>query len=204
MKDKHDKEKTRQQILQAAFKRFSHYGFNKTTMAEIAEDCDMSAANIYRFFKGKNDILADIALLLLAEIEKKLAKIINGEEKTATDKLRLLMREALIINYKQYADQPKINESIENICRQRHDLIQKYRQVKHNLVLAILRQGIESGEFHITDPDSRALSILHATMAFHSPFFISSYSLDELTTFSDNVVTALVEGLYLEKPHGAN
>jgi len=204
MKDKRDREQTKKQILQAAFQRFSHYGFNKTTMAEIAEDCNMSAANIYRFFKGKNDILADIALNLLAEIKKTLSRIVENDETSAAEKLRLLMREALIINYRQYADQPKINESIADICRRRRDLIQKYRLVKQDLVVAILKQGIESGEFRITDPEARALSILHATMAFHSPFFISSYSLDELTAFSDNVVTALVEGLYFENVHGAD
>ena len=32
------------QILDAAFARFGQYGLGKTTMAEIAKDCDMSAA----------------------------------------------------------------------------------------------------------------------------------------------------------------
>ena len=39
-----------EQIIAAAEKRFFYYGFGKTTMAEIASDCDMSPANIYRFF----------------------------------------------------------------------------------------------------------------------------------------------------------
>ncbi|NOQ82264.1 MAG: TetR family transcriptional regulator, partial [Methylophaga sp.] len=38
---------TRSQILSATEIRFSQYGYNKTTMAEIAKDCGMSAANLY-------------------------------------------------------------------------------------------------------------------------------------------------------------
>lgn len=35
-------------ILKAAVNRFREYGYNKTTMAEIAKDIGMSTANIYR------------------------------------------------------------------------------------------------------------------------------------------------------------
>ena len=52
---------TREQILQAAMDRIKHYGYAKTTMAEIARDCDMSAGNIYRFFASKIDIAEAMA-----------------------------------------------------------------------------------------------------------------------------------------------
>ncbi len=51
-----EKSATRDRILQAAMTRIKHYGYGKTTMAEIAADCDMSPGNIYRFFEAKIDI----------------------------------------------------------------------------------------------------------------------------------------------------
>ena len=44
------------QIVAAAKKRFTHFGYGKTTMAEVAADCGMSPGNLYRFFPGKLDI----------------------------------------------------------------------------------------------------------------------------------------------------
>jgi AcrR family transcriptional regulator len=41
--------------------RFGRYGFGKTTMAEIAKDCDMSAGNLYRYFDNKKEIAAGCA-----------------------------------------------------------------------------------------------------------------------------------------------
>ena len=41
--------------------RIKHYGYGKTTMAEIAADCDMSPGNIYRFFEAKIDIAEAMA-----------------------------------------------------------------------------------------------------------------------------------------------
>ena len=48
----------RSQIIEAANARFKHYGYGKTTMAEIAADSGMSAANLYRYFKNKQEIIA--------------------------------------------------------------------------------------------------------------------------------------------------
>lgn len=44
---------TRARILAAAERRFKHYGFAKTTIVDIASDCSMSHANVYRFFRNK-------------------------------------------------------------------------------------------------------------------------------------------------------
>jgi AcrR family transcriptional regulator len=55
------KNTVRGNILEAAKKRFLHYGYAKTTMAEIAGDCNMSPGNLYRYFPGKLDIAEAIS-----------------------------------------------------------------------------------------------------------------------------------------------
>ena len=50
------------QILDAATERFRHYGYRKTTMAEVAGDCSMSAGNLYRYFESKSDIGAAVSI----------------------------------------------------------------------------------------------------------------------------------------------
>lgn len=49
-------EEVQKEILIAAESRFRTFGYNKTTMAEIAQDCKMSTSNLYRFFENKQDI----------------------------------------------------------------------------------------------------------------------------------------------------
>ena len=49
----------RENILDAAQARLLRFGYHKTTMAEIADDTGMSAANLYRYFKNKQDIVAE-------------------------------------------------------------------------------------------------------------------------------------------------
>ncbi|MEO5967356.1 MAG: TetR/AcrR family transcriptional regulator, partial [Ferruginibacter sp.] len=47
-------------ILEAAYKRFAHYGVNKSTMEEIASDLNISKASLYYYFPDKLTIYAEV------------------------------------------------------------------------------------------------------------------------------------------------
>lgn len=50
----------KKQILTAAYKRFSNYGYSKTTMNDIAGDLSMSKALLYYYFPDKSQLYADV------------------------------------------------------------------------------------------------------------------------------------------------
>src|SRR5690606_26366628 len=50
----------RLKILEAAKRRFAHYGLAKTTMAEIAQDLSFSKALLYYYFPDKNRLYAAV------------------------------------------------------------------------------------------------------------------------------------------------
>ena len=77
----------RARILLAAEERFVRYGFGKTTMAEIAADCGMSAGNLYRFFDNKGDIATASASQWLAALEARLSTIGDDAQVSPADRL---------------------------------------------------------------------------------------------------------------------
>src|SRR5690606_8523108 len=58
----------KEHIVQAALKRFSHYGFNKTTMSEIAIDLNITKANLYYYYPDKNALINDVLAYISVEI----------------------------------------------------------------------------------------------------------------------------------------
>lgn len=54
-------EARRQEILDAAMTCFSRDGFHRTTMRDIVREAGMSAGALYRYFRGKDEIVAAIA-----------------------------------------------------------------------------------------------------------------------------------------------
>lgn len=57
----------KQHIIEAALKRFSHFGINKTTMSEIAEDIAVSKANLYYYFPDKTTLVIEVIKHLITE-----------------------------------------------------------------------------------------------------------------------------------------
>src|ERR1700712_891186 len=74
----------REKILDAAYQRFLHYGYSKTTMNEIAGDLSLSKALLYYYFPDKSQlyiaVMRKLAGEYIADLESKLNKFENLKE----------------------------------------------------------------------------------------------------------------------------
>jgi AcrR family transcriptional regulator len=183
------------QILDAATTRICQYGCNKTTMAEIGKDCGMSAGNIYRFFDGKKEILAEIANHCLRQIEDALRAVLRRPGLRATERLEAFTLETLRSVYGMCASRPRISETVELISDERADLVARHQEVKQSLITEILAEGNRSGEFDVEDVVATAGLILVATSFFASPVFMGKTPLEELEQEAKGLTKLLVRGL---------
>lgn len=53
-------DKKRDTIIEGAIKRFIHFGINKTTMNEIAEDLSVSKPSLYYYFPDKSNLILGV------------------------------------------------------------------------------------------------------------------------------------------------
>lgn len=190
----------KKEIIDAAAARFGLYGFNKTTMAEIAQDCNMSAGNIYRYFENKSDIGAECAGIHFKSCEETLRNIIRKPGLTVTERLKMYVLANLRITYELCTKQPKISELVEHMSKERQDIIEKFREIKTSLIAELLAEGNRTGEFDLPDVLKAAENIMIATFAFHAPpsvllFHASKKPLVEMEDIAERVVQLLITGL---------
>ena len=55
-------------IVEAAIRRFSHFGMNKTTMAEIADDLQISKPALFYYFNDKDSLLKAVGQKIITEV----------------------------------------------------------------------------------------------------------------------------------------
>ena len=135
MRNTKSSEQMREDILQAAFARFSQYGFGKTTMAEIAGDCQMSAANLYRFFASKQEIGVALALQCLGEKELRLRLVMERPGLSASERLLAFMLELYGYMQEQFESTPRVNELVEAMAAERKDVIKAYDDQLRSLLV---------------------------------------------------------------------
>lgn len=186
---------TRTQIIKAAEIRFTQYGYGKTTMAEIAKDCGMSAANLYRHYKNKLDIGSAMAELFFNEEYIHLKKIINRKDLSSAKKLETFTLHALHHCHKYFTNSPRIIELVEVMSVQSPCVCDNHQQKKIALLEDLLRQGQEKSEFFVDDIASSAVAIHMATLLFHMPMMMPTYTLKELEDRAKTLCQIIVSGL---------
>ena len=185
----------RTQILDAAQSRFQQYGYGKTTMAEIAKDSDMSAANLYRYFKNKQDIAAACASRCMCEHQDIMRELVRQSRGSTSDTLRAYVVEGLKATHEMFIEQPKINELVEFIASERQDVVLEKMKAQHALITELLVQGNQSGEFNIDDVVTTARAVQSALTKFNVPIFMALHPIDEFVAMANEVVDLLLQGL---------
>lgn len=72
-------------IIEGAIKRFIHFGINKTTMNEIADDISLSKPSLYYYFPDKSSLIIGVIETIFAEYHEALQqayKLENPIEKS--------------------------------------------------------------------------------------------------------------------------
>jgi AcrR family transcriptional regulator len=185
----------REQILSAAQMRFLRFGYHKTTMAEVAEDAGMSAANLYRYFANKQEIAAECAGRCMNERLQRLRAVARDSRLAPGEKLTAYAL-AMIEHTQEMADPAsKIGELVATIARNRPQLIHDKMSVHHGLIAEILSAGIDAGEFEVDDVIETARHVYSALVVFDVPLFIGLFDRDEFDRRARGVSALLRAGL---------
>jgi len=183
------------QIVDAANTRFRHYGYGKTTMVEIAADTGMSAANLYRYFNSKQDIIAECANRCMCERVDRLRVAIRKSGMSAIEQLETYVLTDLNMSHEMAEGDERISELVNNITLERPDMVYKKVEAENALIAEILLHGNEKGEFNVDDITKTADAIHMSLINFNVPSFMSLYSLEEFKEKAKSVIELIITGL---------
>jgi AcrR family transcriptional regulator len=198
-----EKSATRDRILEAAINRIKHYGYGKTTMAEIAADCDMSPGNIYRFFEAKIDIAEAMARKHYAEEHGGLAATARRKDLRPDAKLREMLARRMRDNFQMFSESAKILEVAEVLSRERPLFMNELIALERVSIIAVIEEGMEAGIFAKGDADFIAEMMQAATLKFGIPQLFSKLTLPKLEREFDGVMNLLLNGLYARATEAA-
>ncbi|MFM9849561.1 MAG: TetR family transcriptional regulator [Hyphomicrobiaceae bacterium] len=154
---------TRNRILGEAERLFRVYGYSKTTVADIADACRMSPANVYRFFTSKSAINNAICERLIADDEDALRGIARLPL-PASERLKRVVVELNRRSVQNFIDNKKVHEMVMVALEERWEAIREHIHRVRDLFGTIIRDGIDSGEFREQDV-KRAAECACAAMA---------------------------------------
>jgi AcrR family transcriptional regulator len=165
-------EATRIAITNTAEELFRRMGYSKTTMVDISSRVNMSPANIYRYFKSKQEIAGVICSQIIEKLVERCRTSIN---RSASAEQRLA---TVLLTYHHEARRVSLeNRGIFDLFVDGlGHLWPEFRwlhQAMTTLVAQVIRDGVSQGEFKVEDPELVASLVLRAVIAYVDPRHIA-------------------------------
>jgi len=133
-------------ILDAAERLFRHFGYSKTTVADIARELGMSTANIYRFFASKVEIHQAVCARILTE-SYQFALRTAEMPVSAAERLRHYALGQYRLTVETMMDEEKVHEMVIIAIERDWHVIDKHIDRLNEILARIIADGIRTGEF---------------------------------------------------------
>jgi AcrR family transcriptional regulator len=183
----------RAQILTLAKKKFERFGFNKTTVDEIAKDASISKRTLYQEFENKEKILEELLMFEALSVRKAILNQIN-KITDPTEKLQSFIRLAL-----KYLDQ---NPFIVGVLHDESGFFKPFLQDKPHIIetgieeifVNILKEGVDKGVFRKVDEKivGHCIFLLFKNLTYGRNSPDHSFGLNQTNEFVNFIINGVI------------
>ncbi|GFM75449.1 AcrR family transcriptional regulator [Pseudomonas cichorii] len=167
----------RDQIVEAATQHFGHYGYEKTTVSDLARAIGFSKAYIYKFFDSKQAIGEVICTNRLAAIMVIVdAAVVDAP--TASEKLRRMLKALVEAGSSLFFHDRKLFDIAAVSARDQWPSARGHEVRLRQLIEQIVREGREAGEFERKTPLDEVSNAIYLVMWPYINPVLLQYSLD--------------------------
>ncbi|WP_456309897.1 TetR/AcrR family transcriptional regulator [Serratia proteamaculans] len=153
----------RDQVVDAATEHFGHFGYEKTTVSDLAKSIGFSKAYIYKFFDSKQAIGEVICTNRLAMI----MAIVNSaiaDAPSASEKLRRLFRALTEAGSDLFFHDRKLYDIAAVAARDKWPSAEAHEERLRKLIEQIIVEGRQAGEFERKTPLDEAAHAIYLVM----------------------------------------
>lgn len=167
----------RDQIVEAAEAHFSHYGFEKTTVSDLAKAIGFSKAYIYKFFDSKQAIGEAICAKTLSAIVAAVEEAV-ADASTPTEKFRRMFKTLVATGVSLFFNDRKLYDIAAYSAGEGWPSAQAYCERIRQILTEVIREGRESGEFERKTPLDETVHVIDLVMKPYVNPLLLQYNLD--------------------------
>ncbi|BBK41356.1 TetR family transcriptional regulator [Allostella vacuolata] len=169
------REQVRARIIAKADELFRARGYEKTTIATIAEELDMSTSNIYKFFASKNAVIEATAEQSIEDLRSTVL-LAAHDRGTALERIENITLAIVESHRRRFENEINLYELIIMANAKKWGCVRRWKSTLRDIVAQLIEDGIRTGEFRSVDSGQSAEIILDSLMVFLHPLFLSEWS----------------------------
>jgi len=171
-------------IRAAAFQQFAERGYPVVTVRDIMKACGLTQGALYNHFKSKDELLHDIITSTQAELERQCLQAVTEAGADPQAQLRAFVRVYVMRHCRLRVEALVANREIGWLDSERVSDIRRSRRAIRDILVGILKAGIDKGVFDPPSIDGRrdlkAMAMALLDQCTHiSMWYIPGRQLDE-------------------------
>jgi AcrR family transcriptional regulator len=167
----------RDQIVEAAEAHFSRYGYEKTTVSDLAKAIGFSKAYIYKFFDSKQAIGEAICSKTLSAIVAAVDEAVAGAT-TPTEKIRRMFKTLTATSVSLFFNDRKLYDIAASAAGEGWPPARAYAQRIRQILMEIVGEGRETGEFERKTPLDETVHAIYLVLLPYANPILLQHNLD--------------------------
>lgn len=186
-------EQKRQAVLRTAARTYSKRGFHETTLADIADELNVSKPTLYYYFKSKDDILFECHRIAVEAITDGDTPMPTAAQMNGHDRLLEFLKRYVRMVIDDFGTCLVMTGTNALEPENRGTVIKSHRRRIDTMLREILEDGIKDGTLDCPDPKLTAMFIFGAMNWIPRWFHLDgTLTTDELTVrLTDFVLRAI-------------
>ena len=169
----------REQIVAAAEEHFRRYGFEKTTVSDLAKAIGFSKAYIYKFFDSKQAIGEAICSQTLRGLVATVEEAVAGAT-TPTEKYRRMFKALTSTAVTLFFTDRKLYDLAASSAGEGWPSARAYVERLKQILTDIVREGRENGEFERKTPLDETVNAIFLVMLPYANPLVLQHQLDRI------------------------
>ena len=167
----------REQIVEAAGEHFGRYGYDKTTVSDLAKAIGFSKAYIYKFFDSKQAIGEAICSKTLSAIVAAVEEALTGAS-TPTEKLRRMFSTLTTTGASLFFNDRKLHDIAAHAAGEGWPSGRAYAERIRQILTDVVREGRETGEFERKTPLDETVQAIYLVVHPYTNPLLLQHNLD--------------------------
>ena len=160
-------------ILEKAGQIFWQKGYHSTSMKDIADACNCRPANVYHYFKNKEDILYHVIRDITERTVNSIKHLDKDDTTGPVEQIKSLVKSHLGLLGTMNKTNVLISDTgLRDLTPEHRQAIIEIRDIYDSILCKVLRRGVESGDF--ANIDERIISYFISSVIIRSNIWFSA------------------------------
>lgn len=154
-------------LREAGIRLIAQHGYEAVSLRMLAKEIGIQAGSLYNYINNKQQFLFDLLASIIRDLVEEMTQELQGLT-DPSERLRIFIRRHIDFHTRRKEEVFIGNMELRSLTPENSKVIRQMRDEYEEILRTIIRDGLQAGQFHCSDPTVVKLAIITMLTAIAS------------------------------------